>query len=255
MAVDMENLEFDPLELTRYARHLALPGWGEPAQKEIKNASVLVVGLGGLGSVASLYLAMAGVGRIGLVDQDLLSLSNLQRQPLYMMGDVDRPKAFLAKKRLGKINPTIQYQAYHTRLTSENAVDLIKEYDVILDGSDNFSTRVLLNETCCELNKPYVYGAVSGFDGQVSVFHASQGPCLRCLFPTTAEHRSSTSKEHLAVLNTVPAMIGAVQATQALKQILGVGGTLLGRLYLFNALDLSWQAVEIPKRKHCQVCG
>ena len=251
----MDNLEFDPLELTRYARHLALPGWGESGQQKIKRASVLVVGLGGLGSIASRYLAMAGVGRIGLMDQDLVSLSNLQRQSLYTMEDIDRPKAVIAKRRLGEINPTTQYEAYHTRLTSENAVELIKGVDVVIDGSDNFPTRVIINDICCELDKPYVYGAVSGFDGQMSVFQASQGPCLRCLFPTPVEHRTTTSKEHLAVLNTVPAMIGSLQATQALKLILGIGESLIGRLILFNALDLSWQTVEIPKRTHCQVCG
>lgn len=255
MVVNMENMGLDPTELERYARHLALPDWGVAGQKKIKNAAVLIVGLGGLGSIASLYLAAAGVGRMGLVDEDWVSLSNLQRQILYTTQDIDLPKAALAEKRLREFNPKIQVQAYPLRLTKENAVELIEGYDVVIDGTDNFATRLILNEICCKLDKPYIFGAVNGFDGQVSVFHASRGPCLGCLFPKLDELGCETVGEHLAVLNTVPAIIGVLQATQALKLILGMGEGLIGHLLIFNALELSFNTFEIPKRTQCKICG
>ena len=243
------------MEVERYARHLSLPGWGDAGQEKVKKASVLVVGLGGLGCVASTYLAMAGVGRIGLVDADKVSLSNLQRQTLYRTKDIGFPKAVLAEKRLRQINPTVDFKAHQQRLTSENAVGLIKNHDLVLDGTDNLSTRLIINQVCCQLDKPYVFGAVSGFDGQASVFQASQGPCLRCLFPNPPGLGIEPTEEQRAVFNTMPSIIGAVQATQAIKLILGRGDRLWGRLLLINVLDLSFQMVEIPKRKHCQVCG
>lgn len=234
---------------------MSLPGWGAAGQKKIKKASVLIVGLGGLGSVASLYLAMAGVGRIGMVDEDQVSLSNLQRQILYSTKELGHSKAAVAEKQLRDNNPTIQLQAHSLRLTSENATELIKEYDMVVDGTDNFATRMILNEVCCNLDKPFLYGAVSGFDGQVSVFHASKGPCLNCLFPRPENPPDKSDQKYLAILNTVPAIVGALQATQALKLILGKGELLLGRLLIFNALELSVNTVEIPKMPGCEVCG
>jgi len=255
MVVDMENIELDATELKRYARHLALPEWGVAGQKKIEKAAVLIVGLGGLGSVASLYLAAAGVGRIGLVDEDLVSLSNLQRQILYATKDIDLPKTALAENRLQELNPNIQLQAYPSRLTKENAVKIIESYDMVIDGTDNFPARLIINETCSCLDKPYIFGAVNSFDGQLSVFHSSRGPCLSCLFPKPPGSNRQPIGEHFAVLNTVPAIIGALQATQAIKLILDMGEPLLGRLLIFNALELSFDIIEIPKRSQCQTCG
>lgn len=255
MAADLKNYRFDTSTADRYARHLCLPGWGTAGQNKLQNASVLVIGLGGLGSVASIYLAMAGVGRIGLLDDDSVSLSNLQRQILYSVKNIHHPKAVVAGRRLGEINPNIHLDTYQTRLTRENALDLSQDYDLVLDGVDNYSTRSILNQVCVNVDKPYIYGAVSGFDGHVSVFWASQGPCLRCLFPNPNEIDLEPQKEHHAVLNTVPSIIGALQATEALKLILGIGELLIGQLLLYNALESSFQIVGVPKKQVCPVCG
>jgi adenylyltransferase/sulfurtransferase len=255
MVVKMENMDLDQVELDQYARQMALPGWGAAGQKKLKNASVLIVGLGGLGSVSSLYLAAAGVGRIGLVDEDLVSLSNLPRQILYTTKDIGSSKVALAEKRLLEHNPSIQIKSYPTRLTIENAVKIFETFDLVIDGTDNFPARSVINEICINLEKPYIYGAVNGFDGQVSVFDARHGPCLRCLFPDLPSSNRDRIEDHSAVLNTVPAMVGTLQATQAIKLIVGVGEPLLGRLVIFNALEPSFKVFEIHKKPCCQVCG
>lgn len=251
----MGKIELDPIELKQYARHLSLPGWGMAGQNKLKKAGVLIVGVGGLGTVASLYLAAAGVGRIGLVDKDLVSLSNLQRQILFTTKDVGQSKIPLIEKRLQEHNPNIQLQAYPKWLTRENAAKLIEGYDIIIDGTDNFIARSIINENCIKFGKPYIFGAVSGFDGQLSVFNATHGPCLQCLFPERQGSKCETVLEHSSVLNTVPAVIGTLQATQALKLILGMGEPLVGQLLIFNALELSFNIYEIPKNAQCKTCG
>jgi len=251
----MGKSELESSELKQYARHLSLPGWGKAGQKKLKNTAVLIVGVGGLGTIASLYLVAAGVGRIGLVDEDLVSLSNLQRQILFTINDIGQSKIPLAEKRLMEHNPHIHLQSYPRLLTKENAASLIEEYDIVIDGTDNFTARSIINECCVKFDKPYIHGAVNGFDGQLSVFHATRGPCFRCLFPEPSSSKSEPICEHFSVLNTVPAIIGTLQATQALKLILGVGEPLVGQLLIFNALDLSFNFYEIPKKEQCQTCG
>jgi molybdopterin/thiamine biosynthesis adenylyltransferase/rhodanese-related sulfurtransferase len=232
----------------RYARQITLPEIGEAGQEKLRRASVLIVGAGGLGSPAALYLAAAGVGTIGLVDFDRVDASNLHRQILYGTSDVGRPKLEAAQERLGDLNPDVRVIAHETRLTSENALDILRDYDVILDGTDNFATRYLVNDACVILGKPNVYGSIFRFDGQVSVFATNDGPCYRCLYPEPPPPGLVPSCAEGGVLGILPGIVGSLQATEAIKLIVGIGETLAGRLLLFDALRTTFRVMNVRRR-------
>jgi molybdopterin/thiamine biosynthesis adenylyltransferase/rhodanese-related sulfurtransferase len=255
MTLPTQTQSLSPDEITRYARHLILPQVGRAGQTKLKAASVLIVGTGGLGSPISMYLAAAGVGRIGLVDFDVVDKTNLQRQIVHGEHSVGLPKVDSAAQRLRDLNPTISIETYHTPLTSQNALDVMKSYDVIMDGTDNFPTRYLLNDASVMLGKPLVYGSVFRFEGQVSVFATPAGPCYRCLVPHPPPPHLVPSCAEAGVFGVVPGTIGTIQATEALKLILGIGEPLIGRLMIFDALDMQFETIVLPKRANCPVCG
>ena len=234
--------------MNRYQRQITLPEFGAAGQSRLAGASVLIIGAGGLGSPASIYLAAAGVGRIGLVDFDRVDETNLHRQILYGTSDVGRPKLEAASERLRDLNPEIAIDTHPVRLSSENALDILRRYDVILDGTDNFATRYLVNDACTLLGKPNVYGSVLRFDGQVSVFSMSDGPCYRCLFPEPPPPHLVPSCAEGGVLGVLPGIIGTLQATEAIKIIAGVGETLAGRLLLFDALRMTFRVMKLKRR-------
>lgn len=242
-------------ELIRYSRHLLLPEVGLAGQKKLISSKVLVVGAGGLGSPAALFLAAAGVGRIGLVDFDRVEASNLQRQILYSTPDIGRPKLAAATERILGLNPGVRVDAHAERLTSANALDILAPYDVVIDGTDNFPTRYLVNDACVLLGKPNVYGSVYRFEGQASVFDARQGPCYRCLFPEPPPPDLVPSCGEAGVLGVLPGLMGTVQATETLKLLLEVGEPLLGRLLLFDALEMRFREVQLRKNPECVVCS
>jgi molybdopterin/thiamine biosynthesis adenylyltransferase/rhodanese-related sulfurtransferase len=242
-------------EIRRYSRHLIMPQVGMAGQRRLKAASVLIVGLGGLGSPQAMYLAAAGVGRLGLVDYDTVSFSNLQRQVIHGTGGVGRPKLESAAERIRDLNPNVRIDTYPVLLTSENALDILAPYDVIVDGTDNFPTRYLLNDACVLLGKPNVYGSIFRFDGQAAVFHASEGPCYRCLFPQPPPPGLVPSCAEGGVLGVLPGVIGTIQATEAIKLVLGVGETLIGRLLLYDGLAMTFDFVKLRKNPKCPVCG
>ncbi len=244
-----------PDELHRYARHISLPEVGEEGQVKLRAASVLIVGAGGLGSPSSLYLAAAGVGRIGLVDFDKVDLSNLQRQVLYDTPSVGLPKLDAAARRLSALNPGTTIVPHSVRLTSENALGILGQYDVIVDGSDNFPTRYLVNDACVFLGKPNVYGSVFRFDGQASVFAAKDGPCYRCMYPQPPEPGLVPSCEEGGVLGVVPGIVGMIQATETIKLILGKGEPLVGRVLMINLMRMSFRELRVPRNPACVVCG
>jgi len=244
-----------PDEITRYARHIVIPGVGLEGQQRLKAASVLIVGTGGLGSPIALYLAAAGVGRIGLVDYDLVDVSNLQRQVLHDTPHVGKPKVESARERLLAINPNVQVDCYPVPFTSINAEAISAPYQYLVDGTDNFPTRYLLNDLAVLTKRPYIYGSIYQFEGQVAVFHADQGACYRCLFPQPPPPNSIPSCAMGGVFGVLPGTIGTLQATEVIKLILGVGRSLASQLLLYNALDLSFQTIEIPKNPACPVCG
>ncbi len=242
-------------EIRRYSRHLIMPEVALAGQKKLKRASVLLVGTGGLGSPLGLYLAAAGVGRIGLVDYDVVDETNLQRQVIHGTKDIGRSKLASAKERMLDVNPYVQVDTYETVLTSENALDILKGYDVIVDGTDNFPTRYLVNDACVLLGKPNVYGSIFRFEGQVSVFYAKEGPCYRCLFPQPPPPGLVPSCAEGGVLGILPGTIGTLQATEAIKLILGIGEPLIGRLLLYDALQMRFEEVKLRKNPKCPVCG
>ena len=242
-------------ELLRYSRHLILPEVGLSGQRKIKAASVLLIGAGGLGSPLALYLAAAGVGRIGLVDFDVVDESNLQRQVLHGTSGVGRPKLESAKARLADLNPGVRVDTYPERITSENAFDVIRPYDVVVDGTDNFPTRYLVNDACVLLGKPNVYGSIFRFEGQASVFDARIGPCYRCLYPDPPPPGLVPSCAEGGVLGVLPGVIGVIQGIETLKIILGIGETLVGRLVLFDALGLKFRELKLRKDPACPLCG
>lgn len=243
-------------DLARYSRHLLLPELKAAGQRRIKAARVLCIGAGGLGSPAALYLAAAGVGTIGLVDFDQVDISNLQRQILYGTNDVGRKKLEAARERIHDTNPYIEVVAHDCRFTSENAADVIAPYDVIIDGSDNFPTRYLSNDVCVFARKPNIYGSVFRFEGQASVFAPHLGgPCYRCLFPEPPPPGAAPSCAEAGVLGVLPGLIGLVQATEALKLIVGEGEPLLGRLLLFDALKMRFREFNLRRDPECPVCG
>ena len=242
-------------EILRYSRHLLIPEVGLDGQRKLKNSSVLVIGTGGLGSPVALYLAAAGVGRIGLVDYDVVDSTNLQRQVIHGSATLGRLKVESARARMLDLNPDIQVDIYNEPFTSANALRIARDYDVIIDGTDNFPTRYLSNDVAVFLGKPNVYGSIFRFDGQVSVFDARRGPCYRCLFPEPPPPGLVPSCAEGGVLGILPGTIGTLQATEALKLLLGIGDSLIGRLLLYNALDMSFDFVTLKKNPKCRVCG
>jgi sulfur-carrier protein adenylyltransferase/sulfurtransferase len=253
---DRETLpELSSEEVLRYARHLIIPEVGKAGQQKLKSARVLLVGTGGLGSPLSLYLAAAGVGTIGLVDFDVVDETNLQRQIVHGTSDVGRPKIESARARLREINPHVNVIAHETRLTSDNALEILADYDVVADGTDNFPTRYLVNDACVLLGKPNVYGSIFRFEGQVSVFWAEKGPCYRCLFREPPPPGLVPSCAEGGVLGVLPGIVGTLQALEVLKVILGIGNPLIGRLQLFDGLAFQWRELKLRKDPGCPVCG
>ncbi len=242
-------------EILRYSRHLLIPEVGLEGQRKLKASSALVIGTGGLGSPVALYLAAAGVGHIGLVDFDVVDTSNLQRQVIHGVSTVGKLKVESARTKLLDLNPDIQIDIYNEPFTSENAVRIAQNYDVLIDGTDNFPTRYLTNDVCVLLGKPNVYGSIFRFDGQLSVFDARLGPCYRCLFPEPPPPGLVPSCAEGGVLGVLPGTIGTLQATEALKVLLGIGDSMVGRLLLYNALDMSFDFVKLKKNPKCRVCG
>ena len=242
-------------EILRYSRHLLIPEVGLEGQRKLKNSSVLIIGTGGLGSPVALYLAAAGIGRIGLVDYDTVDSSNLQRQVIHGTSTVGKLKVESARAKLLDLNPDIQVDLYNEPYTSENALRIAADYDIILDGTDNFPTRYLTNDVAVFLGKPNVFASIYRFDGQVSVFYAKEGPCYRCLFPEPPPPGLVPSCAEGGVLGVLPGTIGTLQATEALKVLLGIGEPLIGKLLLYNALDMSFDFVKLKKNPNCRVCG
>jgi adenylyltransferase/sulfurtransferase len=247
--------ELSSEELQRYSRHLTLPEFGKAGQEKLKNASVLLVGAGGLGSPAATYLAAAGVGRIGLVDFDTVEASNLQRQILYGTSDVGRPKLEAATERLEDLNPHVEIERHELRLTSDNALDIIDDYDVVADGTDNFPTRYLVNDACVMTGTPNVYASIFRFEGQVSVFATEDGPCYRCLYEEPPPPGLVPSCAEGGVLGILPGFIGTLQATEVIKLLADVGTPLVGRLLMVDALDMNFRTVNVPTNPDCPVCG
>ena len=242
-------------EILRYSRHLLIPEVGLEGQRKLKAASVLVIGTGGLGSPVAMYLAAAGVGHIGLVDYDVVDASNLQRQVIHGTSRLGERKVLSARERLLDINPLIEVTIYDEPFTSANALDIAKDYDILIDGTDNFPTRYLVNDVSVLLGKPNVYGSIFRFDGQVSVFYAKEGPCYRCLFPEPPPPGLVPSCAEGGVLGVLPGTIGTLQATEALKLILGIGEPLIGHLLLYNALEMSFDFIRLRKNPQCKICG
>jgi sulfur-carrier protein adenylyltransferase/sulfurtransferase len=242
-------------EILRYSRHLLIPEVGLEGQKKLKASSALIIGTGGLGSPVSLYLAAAGVGRIGLVDYDVVDSTNLQRQVVHGTSTVGTLKVESARARLVDLNPDIQVDVYNEPFTSENAFRIAQGYDILIDGTDNFPTRYLTNDLSVFLGIPNVYGSIFRFDGQASVFYAKEGPCYRCLFPEPPPPGLVPSCAEGGVLGVLPGTIGTIQATEAIKMLLGIGSSLVGKLMLYNALDMSFDFVNLKKNPKCRVCG
>lgn len=242
-------------EILRYSRHLLIPEVGLEGQKKLKASSALIIGTGGLGSPVALYLAAAGVGRIGLVDYDLVDSTNLQRQVIHGTDRVGKLKVESARERMLDLNPDIHVETYNEPFTSENAMQIAENYDILIDGTDNFPTRYLTNDVSVFLGKPNVYGSIFRFDGQVSVFHAQEGPCYRCLFPEPPPPGMVPSCAEGGVLGVLPGTIGTIQATEAIKVLLGIGEPLIGKLLLYNALEMSFDFVKLKKNPKCRVCG
>jgi sulfur-carrier protein adenylyltransferase/sulfurtransferase len=242
-------------EISRYSRHLIMPEVGMEGQRKLKNSSVLMIGTGGLGAPLGMYLAAAGVGRIGIVDFDVVDDSNLQRQIIHGTKDVGRPKIASASDRLKDINPFIKIEAFETRLSSENAIELFRDYDCVVDGTDNFPTRYLVNDACVLTGKPNIYGSIFRFEGQASVFWAKQGACYRCIYPEPPPPGLVPSCAEGGVLGVLPGIVGAIQANETIKTILGGGSTLINRLLLFDAWNMKFKELKLRKDPQCPICG
>ena len=242
-------------EVRRYSRHLIIPDVGKTGQRRLKNAKVLVVGAGGLGSPALLYLAAAGVGTLGVIDFDVVDESNLQRQIIHGQSDIGRPKAVSAMESVREVNPLVNVVLHQERLDSDNAMQIFEPYDLIVDGTDNFATRYLVNDACVLLGKPYVWGSIYRFDGQASVFWAEHGPCYRCLYPEPPPPGMVPSCAEGGVLGVLCASIGSIQVTEAIKLITGIGEPLAGRLMIYDALDMTYRPVKVRKDPECPICG
>ena len=249
------NQDLSQEEILRYSRHLLIPDVGLEGQKKLKASSVLIIGAGGLGSPVAMYLAAAGVGRIGLVDFDVVDSSNLQRQIIHGTTNLGMQKVDSARQRMLEINPGIQVDIYNEPFTSDNALSIAEGYQIIIDGTDNFPTRYLVNDVCVKLGIPNVYGSIFRFDGQATVFDSGTGPCYRCLFPEPPPPGLVPSCAEGGVLGVMPGTIGTIQATEGLKLLLGIGKTLAGRLLLYNALDMSFDYVKLRKNPNCVVCS
>ena len=242
-------------EVRRYSRHLIIPDVGKTGQRRLKNARVLVVGAGGLGSPALLYLAAAGVGTLGVIDFDVVDESNLQRQIIHGQSDIGRPKAVSAMESIREVNPLVNVVLHEERLDSDNAMQIFEPYDLIVDGTDNFATRYLVNDACVLLGKPYVWGSIYRFDGQASVFWAEHGPCYRCLYPEPPPPGMVPSCAEGGVLGVLCASIGSIQVNEAIKVITGIGEPLVGRLMIYDALEMNYRTVRVRKDPECPVCG
>jgi len=251
----LEKIALSNEEIRRYSRHLIMPEVGMSGQKMLKSSSVLLIGAGGLGSPLGMYLAAAGVGRIGIVDFDVVEFSNLHRQVVYSTDDVGKSKLAAAKSRITAINPNVEVQTHETHLSSQNALEILKDYDIIIDGTDNFPTRYLVNDACVLLGKPNVYGSIFRFEGQASVFYAKEGPCYRCLYPEPPPPGLVPSCAEGGVLGVLPGIIGTIQAVEAIKLIIGEGEPLIGRLLLFDALKMKFRELKLRKNLACPVCG
>src|SRR5690242_10606558 len=242
-------------EILRYSRHLIMPEVGMEGQKKLKAARVLCIGAGGLGSPLALYLGAAGVGTLGIVDFDVVDYTNLQRQIIHSTADVGRPKLDSAAEKLKAMNPFLNIRKFETRLSSDNALELFKEFDIIADGTDNFPTRYLVNDACVLTGKPNVYGSIFRFEGQASIFATEEGPCYRCLYPEPPPPGLVPSCAEGGVLGILPGLVGIIQATEVIKLILGIGDTLAGRLLLIDALGMNFRTLKLRKNPNCPVCG
>ncbi|MCL6332420.1 molybdopterin-synthase adenylyltransferase MoeB [Pectobacterium carotovorum subsp. carotovorum] len=247
--------ELSHAEIARYSRHLLLAEVGLEGQQRLKSARVLLIGTGGLGAPVALYLAAAGVGTIGIVDFDFVEVSNLQRQIIHSTKDIDRPKVASAKDKIRAINPDIEVVTYNTQLSSKNALDIIRDYDLVVDGTDNYPTRYLINDACVLLGKPNVYGSIFQFEGQASVFYAKAGPCYRCLYPTPPPPGLVPSCAEGGVVGVLPGIIGTIQAAEAIKLIVGGSESLVGRLLLFDVWEMKQRELKLEKDANCPVCG
>jgi adenylyltransferase/sulfurtransferase len=249
-------MQLSPDEVQRYARHLALPEMGRAGQQRLRSTRVLCVGTGGLGSPVLLYLAAAGIGKLGVADFDAVERSNLQRQIIHRTPDVGRPKTESARESLNALNPDVEVVVHNVRLTRENALAIIRPYDLVVDGTDNFPTRYLINDACVLLQRPNIYGSIFRFEGQASVFAPHLGgPCYRCLYPEPPPPGSAPSCAESGVLGVLPGLIGTIQATEALKLALGKGSPLIGRLLLFNALEMKFKELKLRRDPKCPICG
>lgn len=242
-------------QIERYSRQIILPDVGGKGQEKILKARVLVIGAGGLGSPCALYLASAGVGKLGIVDSDKVELNNLQRQIIHSTQNVGKLKVDSAKERLNAVNTDIEVTPYNIRLTSQNIMDVIRDYDMVVDGSDNFPTRYLVNDACVLSRKPFSHGGIFRFDGQAITVFPGEGPCYRCLFPEPPPPGLVPSCQEAGILGAVAGVIGTIQANEVLKYILGLGDLLVGKLLVFNALNSSFRQVKVPKDPNCPVCG
>ena len=251
----VQDRQFSPDQLTRYSRHFLLPEVGEKGQAKLLDAKVLLIGAGGLGSPAAFYLAAAGVGTLGLVDHDVVDMSNLQRQILHTNDRVGMPKVESAKRTLTALNPDVKVIGYQERLSSENIMRLIADYDIIVDGCDNFPTRYLINDACVMANKPNVHGSIFQFEGQATVFYPGKGPCYRCLFPEPPPPGAAPSCQEAGVLGVLPGLVGCVQALETMKLILGAGRALIGRMVYFDTLSMELRIHKLRKDPECPVCG
>src|SRR5579863_4737478 len=254
-SMTQQEVKLSREEIQRYSRHLIMPEVGMEGQLKLKRARVLMIGTGGLGAPLGLYLAAAGVGHLGLVDFDVVDSSNLQRQVTFTTADVGKPKSEAAKARLSALNPAIEIISYETRLTSDNALELFRDYDIIVDGTDNFPTRFLVNDACVLLGKPNVYGSIFRFEGQATVFGYPGGPCYRCLYPEPPPPGLVPSCAEGGVLGVLPGIVGLIQATEAVKLIVGIVEPLIGRLLMYDALAMSFNEVRIRRDPKCPVCG
>jgi len=251
----MPEIELSREEQLRYGRHIILPQIGEAGQKKLKAARALIIGAGGLGSPLALYLAAAGVGTIGIVDFDTVDASNLHRQILHTTQSIGISKLLSASQRIHDINPNVNVELHETRLTSKNALDVLKNFDIVADGTDNFPTRYLVNDACVLLGKPNIYGSIFRFEGQASVFYANKGPCYRCLFPEPPLPGDVQNCAEGGVLGVLPGIIGTIQANETIKILLGIGEPLIGRLLLFDALAMQFRELQLKKNPECPACG
>jgi len=251
----VQDFQYTPEQLIRYSRHFLLPEVGEDGQAKLLQAKVLMVGAGGLGSPSAYYLAAAGVGTLGIIDNDVVDISNLQRQILHANDRVGMPKVESAKKTLESLNPDVKVIPYQAKLTSENIMEILKEYDLVVDGSDNFPTRYLVNDACVLAGKPNVHGSIFQFEGQATVFYPGKGPCYRCLYPEPPPAEMAPSCAEAGVLGVLPGLIGVIEALEAIKLILGKGDSLVGRLLCFNTLTMEINTLKLRRDADCPLCG